>query len=87
MTNLANEDLTKAYSYFIQNTMFPINDSILSEVKYSPFAYDKTMQKLFYTDDITSPSKDRGKFIDESIDLVKKSIGYFSRKGFDFVYI
>ena len=51
--------------------MFPINDSILSEVKYSPFAYDKHA-KLFYTDDITSPSKDRGKFIDESIDLVKK---------------
>lgn len=71
LTNLANEDLTKAYSYFIQNTMFPINDSILSEVKYSPFAYDKHA-KLFYTDDITSPSKDRGKFIDESIDLVKK---------------
>ena len=66
--------------------MFPINDSILSEVKYSPFAYDKHA-KLFYTDDITSPSKDRGKFIDESIDLVKKNIGYFSRKGFDFVYI
>lgn len=61
----------KAYSYFIQNTMFPINDSILSEVKYSPFAYDKHA-KLFYTDDITSPSKDRGTFIDESIDLVKK---------------
>ena len=71
LTNLANEDLTKAYSYFMQNTMFPINDSILSEVKYSPFAYDKHA-KLFYTDDITSPSKDRGKFIDESIDLVKK---------------
>lgn len=51
--------------------MFPINDSILSEVKYSPFAYDKHA-KLFYTDDITSPNKDRGKFIDESIDLVKK---------------
>ena len=30
------------------------------------------MQNFFYTDDITSPSKDRGKFIDESIDLVKK---------------
>lgn len=71
LTNLVSEDLTKAYSYFIQNTMFPINDSILSEVKYSPFAYDKHA-KLFYTDDITSPSKDRGKFIDESIDLVKK---------------
>ena len=42
------------------------------------------MQNFFYTDDITSPSKDRGKFIDESIDLVKKNIGYFSRKGFDF---
>lgn len=40
-------------------------------MKYSPFAYDKHA-KLFYTDDITSPSKDRGKFIDESIDLVKK---------------
>lgn len=71
LTNLASEDLTKAYSYFMQNTMFPINDSILSEVKYSPFAYDKHA-KLFYTDDITSPSKDREKFIDESIDLVKK---------------
>ena len=48
LTNLASEDLTKAYSYFIQNTMFPINDSILSEVKYSPFAYDKHAKLFLY---------------------------------------
>lgn len=35
----------------------------------------------FYTDDITSPSKDRGKFIDESIDLVKKILDIYQGKA------
>ena len=70
LTNLNSENLSEAYGYFRQNTLLPETDSILSEVKHSPFAYDKHA-KLFYTDDITSPSKDRVRFIEESIELIK----------------
>lgn len=70
LTNLNSENLSEAYAYFRQNTLLPEKDSILSEVKHSPFDYDKHT-KLFYTDDIISPSKDRVQFIDESIELIK----------------
>lgn len=69
LSNEVNEDLMLSYRYFLQNTNLPVNKSILAEPKYSPFAYDKH-SKLFYTDEIINPQKDRGRFVEESIALL-----------------
>lgn len=71
LSNEVNDNLCLAYRYFIKNTNLPLAKSILAEPKYSPFNYEK-YSKLFYTDELINPQKDRGKFIKESIALLVK---------------
>lgn len=60
--------LDEQYSYFIQNTGFPLDDTgYLSEPKPSPFPYDEHAM-IYYCDDLPHPTKEHEDFIEQGVE-------------------
>ena len=66
ITSGKNEDYIKNYTYFINNTGFPIERSLVCEPKISPFNYDEHA-KIYYTEHMPHPTRERDKFIEEGV--------------------
>lgn len=68
LTNTMQGALGEQYSYFIQNTGFPIDGAgTLSEPKPSPFPYDKHAM-IYYCDDLPHPTKEHEAFIVQGVE-------------------
>jgi len=71
LTNSNVDNNMDNYSYFINNTNFPLAKGVLSDPKESPFPYDKNAM-IYYTENLPHPSKNRQAFIDDGVgELVK----------------
>lgn len=66
ITSGQNEDYVQNYSYFINNTGLPINQSLICEPKESPFNYDEHAM-IYYTENMPHPTRDRARFIKEGV--------------------
>lgn len=68
LTNTAHGSIEDQYSYFIQNTGFPVDGSgVLSEPKPSPFPYDEHAM-IYYCDDLPHPTKEHEAFIEKGVE-------------------
>lgn len=66
ITSGKNEDYIKNYTYFINNTGFQIERSLVCEPIISPFNYDEHA-KIYYTEHMPHPTRERDKFIEEGV--------------------
>ena len=71
ITSGKNEDYIKNYTYFINNTGFQTERSLVCEPKISPFNYDEHA-KIYYTEHMPHPTREREKFIEEGIQEIIK---------------
>jgi len=68
LTNSAHGSVENQYSYFVQNTGFPVNKGgTLSEPKPSPFPYDEHAM-IYYCDDLPHPTNEREVFIEKGVE-------------------
>lgn len=66
-----NEDYIKNYSYFINNTGFQIDRSLVCEPKISPFNYDEHAM-IYYTEHMPHPTQKRDEFIEKGVQEIVK---------------
>ena len=71
ITSGKDEDYINNYRYFINNTAFPYKKSIIVEPQISPFNYDEHT-KIYYTEDLPHPTKEREAFINEGVKEIIK---------------
>lgn len=68
LTNANQGTLDEQYSYFIQNTGFPTDETgCLSEPKPSPYPYDEHSM-IYYCDDLPHPTREHEAFIEQGVE-------------------
>ncbi|MDD3228246.1 MAG: ATP-dependent DNA helicase [Oscillospiraceae bacterium] len=67
LANATQGSMEEQYSYFIQNTGFPLDGTgVLSEPKPSPFPYDEHAM-IYYCDDLPHPTREHELFIEQGV--------------------
>lgn len=75
-----NENYIENYSYFINNTGFQIDRSLVCEPKQSPFNYDEHAM-IYYTEHMPHPTQKREQFIEKGVEEIIKLLNISNGKS------
>ena len=71
ISNSTSGELEDQYKYIIKNLGIPLENTYLSEPKYSPYNYDENTM-VYYNGDLPDPRTNRERYLDESIKEIRK---------------